>query len=153
MSNFDRAFAIVVSIESGLSIDARDPGNWTGGEVGRGKLNGTKYGISAARYPQEDILNLTIDRAKTLYQRDYWNPQGCEHMEWGKALLVFDCAVNGGHPQRWHDMYAGETMENFAVDFQAEHIQYLASLKNWPTEARGWARRLLKIFRLSQASP
>lgn len=31
--------------------DANDPGNWTGGEIGKGECKGTNYGISAASYP------------------------------------------------------------------------------------------------------
>lgn len=138
MSDFDSAFAIVVGIEGGYVNDPKDPG----GE--------TKYGCSKRRYPDEDIPNLTLDRAKFLFQRDYWKPQKCDSMEWGKALLVFDCAVNGGHPQRWYSMYGGERMADFAVDFQAEHAQYLASLPNWSYNARGWMRRMFKIFMASQ---
>lgn len=136
--NFDDAFTIVVNIEGGYVNDSRDPG----GE--------TKYGISKRRYPKEDIPNLTLDRAKALYLRDYWKAQDCDAMEWGKALLVFDSAVNGGHPQRWYGMYAGERLLDFAIDYQAEHAQYLASLPNWIVEGRGWMRRLFKIFLAAQ---
>jgi lysozyme family protein len=139
VSNFDSAFSLVVGIEGGYKpATPEDPG----GE--------TKYGCSKRRYPAEDIPNLTLDRAKFLFQRDYWKAQNCDSMEWGKALLVFDCAVNGGHPQRWYSMYAGEHMADFAIDFQAEHAQYLASLPNWGPNARGWMRRMFKIFMASQ---
>jgi hypothetical protein len=37
-------------------MDERDPGNWTGGAIGKGELRGTKWGISAQTYPQIDIL-------------------------------------------------------------------------------------------------
>ncbi|RYC28946.1 hypothetical protein D3273_26555 [Lichenibacterium minor] len=37
--------------EGGSSVDPRDPGNWTGGKRGRGKLVGTKYGIPASSHP------------------------------------------------------------------------------------------------------
>jgi lysozyme family protein len=141
MSLFDSAFGIVVGIEGGYVNDPQDPG----GE--------TKYGISRRRYPNEDIRNLTLDRAKFLYQRDYWNTQGCDKLEWTEALLVFDCAVNGGHPQRWLQMYSGQGAKDFAINFQAEHLQYLASLPNWAHEARGWGRRLLRVFDLSLRTP
>lgn len=137
--NFDIAFGLVVDIEGGYKpATADDPG----GE--------TKYGISKRQYPAEDIPNLTLDRAKFLFQRDYWNAHKCDTLEWGKALLVFDCAVNGGPAERWYSMYGGQRLADFAVSFQAEHAQYLASLRNWPTEGRGWMRRLFKIFLASQ---
>ncbi len=141
MSLFDTAFAIVVGLEGGYVNDPQDPG----GE--------TKYGISKRRYPAEDIPSLTLDRAKFLYQRDYWNTHGCDKLEWTEALLVFDSAVNGGNPTRWLQMYAGSAPKDFAIAFQAEHIQYLASLPGWPHEARGWSRRLLKIFDSSLRTP
>jgi hypothetical protein len=144
MSNFDSAFSIIVSpaIEGGYSPGR--PGD-PGGE--------TKYGCSKRRYPNEDIKNLTIDRAKFLFQRDYWNSNGCESMPWEQALLVFDAAVNGGYPKRWHDMYAGYPAMDFIVNFQAEHNMYLASLKNWPENARGWSRRLIRIAQLAEKAP
>lgn len=138
MAMFDEAFGLVVSAEGGYVNDPLDPG----GE--------TKFGISKRRYPQEDIKNLTLERARALYLRDYWKAQGCDAMEWGKALLVFDCAVNGGHAQRWYSMYGGERMGDFAIDFQAEHAQYLASLPGWLHDGRGWMRRLFKMFLASQ---
>jgi lysozyme family protein len=72
MSNFDRMFEIVAGHEGCLTAHPADPGNWTDGAVGAGICRGTKFGISAAAYPDLDIANLTLDAAKALYQRDYW---------------------------------------------------------------------------------
>lgn len=141
MSLFDSAFAIVVGIEGGYVNDPKDPG----GE--------TRWGISKRQYPNVDIPQLTLEQAKAIYLRDYWNTHGCDKLDWTEALLVFDCAVNGGNHQRWYQMFAGQSARDFAVNFQAEHVQYLASLPEWPHEARGWARRLLNIFDLSLRSP
>lgn len=141
MSYFDSAFSIIIGIEKGYVNDPKDPG----GE--------TKYGISKRRYPGEDIPNLTLDRAKFLYQRDYWNSNKCGAMPWEQALLVFDSAVNGGHPQRWHDMYAGYPPLDFIMNFQAEHALYLASLPGWIHDGRGWMRRAFKIGRLAEKAP
>ena len=133
MSAFDRAFGIVVDVEGGYSFDPSDPG----GE--------TKYGISKRAYPNEDIKNLTLERAKFLYQRDYWNPHDLDSLEWGKALLVFDCAVNGGNHQRWYSMYGGYPLTDFIEAFQAEHFLYLASLPGFAHDGRGWSRRVVHI--------
>lgn len=141
MSNFAAAVGIVIGIEAGYVNDPKDPG----GE--------TKYGISKRRYPNEDIKNLTIERAQFLYRRDYWSSNGCESMTWEQALLVFDAAVNGGSPKRWHDMYAGYPAKDFIVNFQAEHTLYLASLPGWSHDGRGWARRLFKIAQLAEKQP
>jgi lysozyme family protein len=139
--SFDAAFGIIVGIEGGYINDPKDPG----GE--------TRFGISKRRYPNEDIKNLTLDRAKFLYQRDYWISNGCESMPWEQALLVFDAAVNGGSPKRWHDMYAGYPAVDFIINFQAEHMLYLASLPGWANYGRGWVRRAFKIAQLAEKQP
>lgn len=50
-SVFERACAVVFSHEGGFTNDPRDPGNWTGGQIGHGQLRETQHGISAAAYP------------------------------------------------------------------------------------------------------
>ena len=82
--NFDRAFEIIIGHEGGYVLDSRDPG----GE--------TKYGISKRAYPNEDIKNLTLNRAKELYRRDYWDAVEAESIPDSARLMVFDCAVNCG---------------------------------------------------------
>ena len=133
MSNFDRAFAIVVGIEGGYVNDPKDPG----GE--------TKYGISKRQYPNIDIKNLSLQQARDIYQRDYWNTHGLDSLEYGKALLVFDTAVNGGNHQRWYSMFGGYPLPEFVISFQAEHNLYLASQPTWQLFGRGWSRRLVKL--------
>lgn len=96
MDNFTRAFTIVVGVEGVFSNDPDDPGNWTGHAKGAGVLKGTKYGISAAQYPNVDIANLTLDGAEAIYLPDYWNACSCGALPWPLALLVFDCAINQG---------------------------------------------------------
>jgi lysozyme family protein len=101
--NFDQAFAVLVDPqhEGGFTKDVADPGNWTGGQPGQGVLKGTKYGISAKSYPGEDIENLTLDRAKALYLRDFWGPAGCDLVPDPVKYQLFDTAVNTsapGHP-------------------------------------------------------
>lgn len=59
-ARFEKLIQSVLEHEGGYVNDATDPG----GE--------TKYGISKRAYPNEDIKNLTLDRAKDIYYRDYW---------------------------------------------------------------------------------
>lgn len=80
-------------IEGGYSTDPNDPGNWTGGQIGAGVFRGTKYGISAAQYPDEDIEHLTKERAAELYLRDYWQKYSCQHMPPGVDISLFDAVV------------------------------------------------------------
>lgn len=58
--------------EGGFQKQYNDKGNWTGGEIGKGELKGTKYGISAREFPNLDIENLTKDAAIQIYIEGYW---------------------------------------------------------------------------------
>ena len=69
---------------------------WTGGKVGKGVLKGIKQGISAASYPDEDILNLTKERAKFLYRRDFWGKVRGDQLPEQIRLHVRDFAINVG---------------------------------------------------------
>lgn len=70
--------------EGGYSNDPSDPG----GE--------TKYGISKRAHPDEDIKNLTPERAMAIYASDYWDKAGCDSIPFPLNVVVFDSAVNCG---------------------------------------------------------
>jgi lysozyme family protein len=96
MTTFDQAFDRLINHEGGFQNNPKDRGNWTGGKVGLGKLNGTKYGITAMSYPMIDIENLNLDDAKRIYQRDFWGAAGCDLAPAGLKFDLFDTAVNSG---------------------------------------------------------
>lgn len=82
---FDNAFNITLKLEGGLTNDVNDKGGLT------------KYGISQRSYPNEDIRNLTIERSKFLYERDFWKAVLCDKIkDESVACHVFDIAVNCG---------------------------------------------------------
>lgn len=160
MDTFERAFALVVGIEAGYSNDPNDPGNWTGGKCGFGELKGTKYGISAASYPNVDIENLALDGAQGIYSADYWRACSCDQMSWPLCLFVFDMAVNQGQPvaktmlQRTlgvtPDGVIGPVTLAAANGIDDEHLALLMTARafrytqapNFGTNGRGWFKRL-----------
>ena len=82
---FLRAVEVVLGHEGGYVNDPRD----LGGE--------TKYGISKRSYPQEDIKNLTKERAMEIYYRDWWQRYTYgEIVDLAVATKVFDLSVNMG---------------------------------------------------------
>jgi lysozyme family protein len=93
---FDDAFASYYRAEGDFNEDPDDNDNWTGGILGAGSLNGTKYGISAARYPQRDIVNLTREDAAAIYKRDYWDRIGGDALPPVLAVEAFDAAMTHG---------------------------------------------------------
>jgi len=85
MASFLSAFAEVLIYEGNYSNDPDDPG----GE--------TRYGISKRAFPDEDIANLTLDRAHDIYMEDYWKPLRCGNI--GSQLIaneLFEQGVNMG---------------------------------------------------------
>lgn len=85
MDAFEYAFNKTLALEGEYVNDPDDPG----GE--------TKWGISKKAYPDLDIGALTLNKAKYLYRRDYW-----EALHLGMirnqavAAEIFDMAVNMG---------------------------------------------------------
>ena len=61
LSKFDDIIEKVLEHEGGLVDDSKDAGGLT------------NMGISQRAYPDEDIRGLTVERAKELYKRDYWD--------------------------------------------------------------------------------
>ena len=82
--NFDQAFERLIGHEGGYVNNPSDPG----GE--------TKFGVSKRQYPGEDIKNMTLDRAKFIYRRDYWSQSGAELVPDALKFDLFDTAVNSG---------------------------------------------------------
>lgn len=57
----------------------------------------TKYGISKRSYPNEDIKNMTPDRAIEIYTRDFWNPNRLsEIQDQTTANIIFRYIVHAG---------------------------------------------------------
>lgn len=149
MSEFDRAFELVVGHEGGYVNDPRDPG----GE--------TKFGISKHAYPQEDIKGMTLDRAKGIYKKDFWEKLRCESMPRAVAFTVFDAGVNCGlsHAAEWLQKVVGVTVDGVigprtleavaqasgaivAMKINAVRLVYHSALPTWDIYGRGWARRI-----------
>ena len=164
MSAFTQSFEIVVGHEGGYTDNPQDRGNWTSGTIGQGELRGTKYGISAAAYPDVDIKSLTLDDSRTLYKRDYWDKIEGDSLDPGLALVVFDAAVNNGvgRAVRWLQEAVGVTADGVIgeatraairaadatealVGVHAARIHFMASLPTWATFGKGWSRRLAHL--------
>jgi lysozyme family protein len=161
MMDFDQAFERLRGHEGGFTQDRTDSGNWTGGEVGLGTCKGTKYGISAAAYPGEDIEHLTIERARELYRRDYWGPAGCDCVPDAMRFDLFDMAVNSGVKAavRALQKAAGQTEDGvlgprtlqavqsmpalrLVARFNGARLLHVTEARAWPSYGRGWARRI-----------
>lgn len=166
LTGFCDVFALVVGKEEGstLSLDPNDPGNWTGGKKGIGVLKGSKFGISAASFPDVDIANLSYGQAAALAKQRYWDPYQCDQFDPRIGYLVFDAAYNGGHPALWLQEAVGAVVDGkigaqtiaavraatpmkIALSFMADRFEYWTDCAIWPTQSRGWTRRGALILR------
>ena len=164
MDKFAVCFSFTSAAEGGFSDNAADPGNWTGGAVGGGALRGTKFGISAAAYPQLDIATLSEAAAEEIYRRDYWAVIHGDLLPLPVALTLFDAAVAAG-PHRatsWLQQAAGARVDGvlgagtlaavsdgsagaLARESLARRIDYSARLPEWSSFGLGWSRRFVAL--------
>jgi lysozyme family protein len=148
---FDEAFEKLIGHEGGYVNHPNDPG----GE--------TKFGISKRAYPAEDIKALTVERAKHLYRRDYWDPIKGDLLPFWVAFPTFDAAVNHGVKPAVRmtqkslgisaDGLVGDdtikaahsvTALRFNALVCAERLHFYTGLANWPSFGKGWVIRAAK---------
>lgn len=150
--NFDRAFEIVIGHEGGYVNHPNDPG----GE--------TKFGISKRAYPSLVISAITLEDAKAIYYRDYWQRVKCEELPDLLRYPMFDAAVNSGVGQavRWLQTAAGTTVDGVIgpktiaaaqtdpnrlfSKLMAVRLDFMTRLPTWRDFGAGWARRIASVL-------
>ena len=158
---FDEAFDRLLGHEGDYSEDPSDRGNWTSGVIGLGLMKGTKWGISAAAYPDLDIKTLSKVEAKRIYRHDYWNAIRAEELPAWLRRQAFDAAVNSGVSQAvlWIQRAVGAAVDGrlgpmtiaaahradpgtAIARFNGHRLAHMASSAGWATQGKGWARRV-----------
>mgnify|MGYP000927983872 CR=1 FL=1 len=154
--NFDQAFDYVIGKEGGETNDPDDNGGHT------------KFGISKKAFPDLDIASLTLEQAKQIYLREYWDKVRGDELPDGLGFLLFDCAVNQGTrtsvkflqralrvtddgvigPATIAAANKADTNE-LIVNFSAERALHYASLDDFKLYGRGWIRRLIHTARIA----
>lgn len=151
---FQRCVALIMELEGGdrYTNDPQDPG----GE--------TKYGISKRAFPQEDIKNLTQERAIGIYRDRYWDPIRGDRLPPQLALCVFDCAVNQGQGtairllqcavKAKEDGVMGDKtihlvesveLKELLTDYLARRAHRYVLSEGYSKYGRGWLRRLFRV--------
>jgi lysozyme family protein len=153
--SFDEAFDRLIDHEGGYVNDPNDPG----GE--------TKFGISKRAYPTLNIALLSLDMARFIYKRDFWEPLG-DAAHPSIKYQAFDFAVNSGIQTALRKLQAAigvaddghfgpisrKRLSEVPVSdvlflYNAERLEFLTKLSTWPSFGRGWARRVAKDLRYS----
>lgn len=168
MTMFDKAFDRVFTNEGGFQDDPQDRGNWTSGIVGVGELKGTKFGLAAMTYPTLDIRNLTLEQAKVIYKRDWWDKLGMEQFRPAMQYQMFDAAINHGIYNATRILQyaigtksdgiigpktraAASNMElnDLLMCFLAERLVFMTDIRTWDRYGKGWARRIAHNLQLA----
>ena len=146
---FDEAFQKLIGHEGGYIDHPADPGG------------ATNFGISQRSYPGEDIRGMTLERAKQIYRRDYWDAAGCEYLPAKVRFSLFDMAVNSGVKRAVQTVQAAVNADQDGIigpqtlmlidimpapvliaRFNGHRLRFMSSLPNWPSFGRGWANRI-----------
>lgn len=96
---FQNFMPFVFEWEGGYDNDPDDPG----GE--------TKYGIDKQSHPNEDIKNLTRERAQEIYWESYWQPLHCDEFPPMAGEVAMNIGVNAGKARavKWSQEIVGVT--------------------------------------------
>lgn len=151
--NFKKAIEHILKYEGGYVNHPSDPG----GE--------TNFGISKRAYPNVDIKNLTVQKAKEIYFNDYWLANKCDKMPLSTGLVVFDMSVNMGL-RRTAQMLQGilkvatdgiigkltlgalskRNDKEVAIELSKQRQVYYQSLKTFGTFGKGWTNRTFDVL-------
>jgi lysozyme family protein len=131
--NFIACFMFIVEQEGSIyEDDPDDPGG------------ATKYGICKRDYPEIDIENLTLETAREIYRRDYWNVCNCDTISDGFDLLVFDTAVNQGTSLAKRIFEEADSIAEYTI-IRIE--EYTKLKKLFPKYGRGWISRAIRTYK------
>lgn len=155
-----------------MSLDPRDPGNWTSGKPGIGRLVGTKFGIAASAHPDVDIAGLTIERADAIRKTEYWDAIEGDTLPPSIAFMLADAAYGSGPHvaiAEFQEMLGvhqdgilgpvtrsalnvalagmseyglGSVLADLVTEYASRRLIFEAGLNAWATYQRGWTRRL-----------
>ena len=129
--NFEKALAFVLKWEGGETYD-------TGGH--------TKFGISKNAHPDIDIENLTIEQAKEIYKRDYWDKMQLDNADNIADIIIFDSAVNCGVNRTIGFLSESEDWKDILLQ-RIAHYTTLAQKPKYRVYFVGWMNRVMDLYR------
>lgn len=112
-------------------------------------------------YPDLDIRNLTVDKARAIYRRDFWDRAKADQYHGAIAYQLFDMAINHGNGnairmlQRAVGVADDGSVGNLTLAaikdadlndtlmrLNGERLDFITKLFTWPDYGEGWTRRV-----------
>jgi lysozyme family protein len=160
--NFDKCLELMLKHEGGFVNHPQDPGGIT------------NLGVTARVWEEwlgrpvseKEMRALTPTMVKPLYKRKYWDAVRADDLVSGVDYAVFDVAVNSGPGRaiKFLQSCVGATADGgfgprtlAAVKvaeqdparlielYSARRLEFLQSLRTFPTFGRGWSRRVEEV--------
>jgi lysozyme family protein len=145
--------------EGGYANLANDPG---------GK---TRYGITEAVARENgyvgDMRELPLEKAKEIAKAEYWTKCYCDMIPYELRYPLFDAAYHSGVKQsiKWLQSALGVKVDGnigpitigaaqacnallVRQQMIGKRLRFMTELKNWPSFAKGWSRRISSILEM-----
>lgn len=150
-ANFNMAFDLLIRLEGGITNDPNDNGGLT------------KYGISQRAFPNLKIVELTLEDARDIYKKNYWDACRCDELPGSFDIAVFDTAVNQGPTQaikllqRAVGVLDDGVIGKITLDacrasgaaelrnFMLRRLYHYSQLEDYKHYKKGWFNRLLTV--------
>ncbi len=162
---YDEALRRLLAHEGGYTNHPSDPGG------------PTNFGITIYDYRKyvkpnataADVRTMTVDEAKAIYRKRYWDAQRCDELPAGVDYSVFDYGVNSGIgrsgkvlrrvvglPDTTHVVtdevlraVARRDPKAMVTAINDERLAFLKRLNTWPVFGTGWGARVAGVKSVS----
>ena len=117
----------------------------------------SNYGISKKTYPNEDIENMTKERARFLYKRDFWDANNIDALPKNMRAIAFDFYVNGADKDVL-GMTVNQMVERSngdpakLIEFRQKYYNQLVRINpdKYGPELEGWTNRLKNLAKMQR---
>ena len=160
MSDFDKAFDLLIGNEGGYVNNPKDPGgetNW-----------GITKTVAVANGYTGDMRAMPKETAKWIYKKMYWDKLQCDRLPFVVAFQLFDAGVNHGNSQAVKFLQralsvvddgvigaktiaATNSLDDLQIVllFNVERMNFYTDLKTFSTFGKGWIRRIASNLKLA----
>ena len=161
-SNFEKCLEMLLVHEGGFVNHPQDPGGMT--NLGVTKQTWQEW--VGHEVSEKEMRNLTPTMVAPLYKRKYWDACRADELISGLDYCVFDVSVNSGvgraikllqssvgaTPDGGYGSITAALVKKAEEDptriielFSAKRLEFLESLKSFPTFGKGWSRRVQEV--------